>query len=210
MTRRTYNSEVRARAAQETRAAVVGAAAELFAEHGYARTSVAAVAERAGVALNTVYTSVGGKPALVKAIVETGVTDEGIGQALVDIDEMTDGARILRRTAEGTGAVIRSQATMIRVLFDNRTAEPVIAEAAEVATRRYRERLDRIAERLVAVGAVTLPAGRVGEILWFYLGQGAWATVRDLGWEWDEATAWLGDQAIAALLTTAPGRGPAR
>ncbi|MFF5076635.1 TetR/AcrR family transcriptional regulator [Actinoplanes sp. NPDC000266] len=210
MARRTYNSEVRVRAAQETRAAVVGAAAELFAEQGYARTSVAAVAQRAGVALNTVYTSVGGKPALVEAMVETGLADEEIGEALAEIERMTDGVRILRRAAEGTGAVIRSQATMIRVLFDNRTAEPVIAEAAEVATRRYRERLDRIAERLVAVGAVKLPARRAGDILWFYLGQGAWATARDLGWEWDEATAWLGDQAIGALLTTVRGRGRAR
>ena len=65
---RSYRSPVRTEAAQVTRAAIVEAARALFAERGYARTSVAAVAERAGVALNTVYTSIGGKPALVAAV----------------------------------------------------------------------------------------------------------------------------------------------
>jgi AcrR family transcriptional regulator len=207
MARRTYNSEVRARAASQTRAEVLQAAAELFAEQGYARTSVAAIAKRAGVALNTVYTSVGGKPALIEAMVEASLADEEISLALADIDELIDGHAIIRRAAAGTGAVIRSQAVMMRVLFDNRTSEPVIAEAAERVVHRYRERLQRIADRLVTVTGMTTPAARAGEILWFYLGQNAWTTVRDLGWEWNEATTWLADQAISALLTERQGRG---
>lgn len=44
------------------------AARELFAERGYAGTSVADVARRAGVAADTVYSSVGRKPQLVLAV----------------------------------------------------------------------------------------------------------------------------------------------
>src|SRR5581483_6414176 len=57
----------RAAAASRTRAALVEAAGELFAEHGYVRTTIAAIAARAGVGRATVFTSVpGGKPELLK------------------------------------------------------------------------------------------------------------------------------------------------
>jgi AcrR family transcriptional regulator len=62
MTPRTYRSNVRAQAARSTREAILRSARTLFTEQGYARTSVAAIAEHAGVALNTVYTSVAPNP----------------------------------------------------------------------------------------------------------------------------------------------------
>ena len=46
-----------------TRRAVLTAARELFAEKGYVATSIAAIAERAGVAVDTVYAAAGRKPA---------------------------------------------------------------------------------------------------------------------------------------------------
>jgi AcrR family transcriptional regulator len=97
--RRSYTSEVRARAARETRMAILEAARVLFAEQGYARTSVAAIADRAGVALNTIYTSVGGKPALIQALTEEGVDDEGAQEVLDRIARLADGREILRLTA---------------------------------------------------------------------------------------------------------------
>ncbi len=54
-------------AARRTRAAVVQAAGALFVEQGYAATTVADIAVRAGVARPTIFTSVpGGKPQLLK------------------------------------------------------------------------------------------------------------------------------------------------
>ena len=48
---RGYRSELRARQAGETRQRIVRAAAQLFAELGYARTTLKAIAERAQVSL---------------------------------------------------------------------------------------------------------------------------------------------------------------
>lgn len=56
----------RAKAAA-TRVSVVGAASRLFVRDGYAVTSIAAVALEAGVSRATVFNSVGGKAALLKA-----------------------------------------------------------------------------------------------------------------------------------------------
>src|SRR6476469_1765593 len=64
--RRVYRSPLREEHARVTRRAVVEAARELFVEHGYAGTTIDAVADRAGVSRKTVFTSVGGKPVLLK------------------------------------------------------------------------------------------------------------------------------------------------
>jgi AcrR family transcriptional regulator len=66
--RRRYSTALRAEQTALTRRRVVGAAAGLFAERGYAGTTVGAVAGAAGVSVQTVYNVVGGKSALLKAV----------------------------------------------------------------------------------------------------------------------------------------------
>ncbi len=65
---RPYRSSVREQQALATRAAVLAAAREVFTTSGYATATVAAVARRAGVSVDTVYTSVGRKPQLLLAV----------------------------------------------------------------------------------------------------------------------------------------------
>lgn len=72
--RRNYRSEVRAAGAAATREAVLIAARELFTADGYG-CPIARIAERAGVAVDTVYTSVGRKPALVLAVIDMVLGD---------------------------------------------------------------------------------------------------------------------------------------
>ncbi|WP_244963172.1 TetR/AcrR family transcriptional regulator [Nocardioides dongkuii] len=65
---RPYDARRRQAAAEATRQAVLVAAHELFSTRGYAGTSVADVARAAGVAVDTVYASVGRKPRLLLAV----------------------------------------------------------------------------------------------------------------------------------------------
>ena len=201
MTKRSYQSTVRAATAQDTRTAILRAAMDLFVANGYVRTTVTAIADRAAVGVNTVYTSVGGKPALIRALAQEGADDATIDTTVTDIQTMTDGRLILRRTAEGTAEVTHRRAALLRMLVENATSDPAVAAAAELAVHRYRERLATTAEHLVAVGAVRFDSGRTEQILWFYFGLTAWSTVRELGWTWADGARWLADQAAAALLT---------
>lgn len=74
--RRTYHSPLRADQAQQTRRRVLEAARELFVERGYARTTVAAVADAAGVSPETIYVSLGGKRGLLEGVMDiTGPHD---------------------------------------------------------------------------------------------------------------------------------------
>ena len=52
---RSYTSQLRADQAIQTRRRIVDAAAELFAERGYAATTIDAVAAAAGVSRKTVF-----------------------------------------------------------------------------------------------------------------------------------------------------------
>src|SRR5215469_671645 len=78
--KRRYDATRRRQAAARTRAAILDAARELFAERGYTATAMTAIADRAGVALDTVYASVGRKPELARLLIETAIsgTDEAI------------------------------------------------------------------------------------------------------------------------------------
>ena len=71
--RRKYHSPLRADQAEQTRRRVLEAAFDLFADRGYAGTTIAAVAERAGVSPETIYLSVGGKRGLLEGVIETAI-----------------------------------------------------------------------------------------------------------------------------------------
>jgi AcrR family transcriptional regulator len=61
---------------RRTRARVVEAATELLVEHGYLATTIEAVAERAGVAVQTVYYVFGTKRALLAAVLDASIAGD--------------------------------------------------------------------------------------------------------------------------------------
>lgn len=69
---------LRQRQALETRGAIARAARSLFAERGYAATSIEVVADEAGVAARTVYAIFGTKKAILGAICEEWLAEAGV------------------------------------------------------------------------------------------------------------------------------------
>jgi AcrR family transcriptional regulator len=60
---------------EESRAVILQAASELFAEQGFARTSVSAIAKRAGISQGLMYNYFASKDELLRAIFERGWED---------------------------------------------------------------------------------------------------------------------------------------
>ena len=202
MTRASYNSPRRQQAAAATREAIIEAALELFACQGYARTTVAQIAEAARVAANTVYTSVGGKPQLLAAITESGTGDPDVAETLTAVARTSDPAEVIRLTAAGTRQVNERRAKAVAVLLDSAQADPAAAEMLQVTVRYYRETLGTLAGRLEDLGAVQSPdLNRAADIFWYLFGWTSWRTlITDLGWSWDAAEQWLAQRGIDALL----------
>jgi len=202
VSRASYNSPRRQQAAAATREAIIEAALELFACQGYARTTVAQIAEAARVAANTVYTSVGGKPQLLAAITESGTGDPDVAETLTAVARTSDPAEVIRLTAAGTRQVNERRAKAVAVLLDSAQADPAGAEMLQVTVRSYRETLGTLAGRLEDLGAVRSPdLNRAADIFWYLFGWTSWRTlITDLGWSWDDAEQWLAQRGIDALL----------
>ncbi|MFF8910699.1 TetR/AcrR family transcriptional regulator [Streptomyces olivaceoviridis] len=202
MGQRAYTSRLRAQKAEQTRRAILTTARDLFAERGYGRVSLATIAAEADVALNTVYSSIGGKPALILALAKDSADDEQVDLTRQQVLATDDGREILRLTAVGTGTVIERHAKTLTVLMDARNSDADVAKAADYKMGHYRGLLDVIADRLFDLGGVRDEVTReqARDIMWFYFGVSSWSTVRELGWPCPRAAAWLEAQAAAALL----------
>ena len=74
--KRAYNSSRRAMQAASTRADVLEAAIELFRVNGWSGTTLAAVAERAGVAVETIYNGFGSKKGLLRSAMDTAIVGD--------------------------------------------------------------------------------------------------------------------------------------
>src|SRR3954447_17051144 len=74
--KRRYSSPLRAAQAGQTRAQVLAAAAASFEESGWGGTTGAAIAERAGVAVETVYSGSGSKKELPRQVVDVAVVGD--------------------------------------------------------------------------------------------------------------------------------------
>lgn len=72
----------RQRQALETRRLIARAARALFSQHGYAATSIEAVAIEAGVSPRTVYATFGTKKAILGAICEEWLMEAGVMEAI--------------------------------------------------------------------------------------------------------------------------------
>ena len=68
--KRQFKSTLRQRQAQATRSLIVTAAQTLFLERGYVSTTIEAIAEKAEVAVSTVYVDFGSKRGILRAIRE--------------------------------------------------------------------------------------------------------------------------------------------
>jgi AcrR family transcriptional regulator len=97
--RRRYSSPLRAAQADRTRAQVLAAAATCFEESGWAGTTVAAIAERAGVAVETIYSAFGSKKAVLRQVIDVAVVGDSEPVPLAEREVFTrlsEGARDAR------------------------------------------------------------------------------------------------------------------
>jgi AcrR family transcriptional regulator len=96
---------LRQRQALETRRAIAQAARSLFAERGYAATSIEVVAAEAGVAERTIYAIFGTKKAILAAICEEWLREAGVMETIAEGLAIRD----LRRRLELVASSSRRQ-----------------------------------------------------------------------------------------------------
>lgn len=141
--KRRYDASRRRAAADQNRDAVVRSAQAQFLERGYAATTMAAIAEDAGVALDTVYSLVGAKPALFRLLIELAISGERTPvQAnergyVQSIRSEHDPQTKIRIYAHAVTEIQARLAPLFRVLQEAARSEPDLAALwTEIANRR--------------------------------------------------------------------------
>jgi len=210
--KRRYRSPRRLEQAATTRRDVLTAARELFVTKGYNSSTIAEIAERGRVSVDTVYATVGRKPALLRELVETAIsgTDQAIPADHRDY--------VARMRAARTGhdamtiyalAITGIQERLAPVFLALRDAASTDRDCAslwaEISERRAKN-MRAMAADLRAKGDLRedLTDDQVADIIWSMNSAEYWdLLVRERGWTPDQFAAWLTD-AWTRLLLRAP------
>ena len=170
--KRRYDATKRHQAAARTRTAILDAALQLFAGQGYAATPMTAIAERAGVALNTVYASVGRKPELARLLIETAIS--GSSQAVPAEDRDYVRAVQAAPDAETKIAIYASAmrliagrlAPVLGIVQQAAPAEPELAALWREIAERRAANMRRFVADLAAVATLRVDPGEAADIVW--------------------------------------------
>jgi AcrR family transcriptional regulator len=170
--KRRYDATRRRQGAARTRAAILNAARDLFTERGYTATPMTAIAERAGVALDTVYASVGRKPALARLLIETAIsgTDQAIPAAQRDyvraIKAAPDAETKITIYAAAVAAIAPRLATVLAIIQQAAPAEPELAALWDQITERRAANMRLFVADLATVTPLRLAPGEAADIIW--------------------------------------------
>lgn len=189
--------------AADTRNAIIAAARKLFAERGYTKTRIEDIASMAGVAAVTVYSSVGGKSGILRALVDTWTGSPIRNEAAQRIELSVDPVNILEIAAETIRCMREQFADIIYAIHDAATFDAAAEENLKIATARYRGSCMMIAQKLETLKALKqdLSAEQARDILWMYFGYWSWYTLHnENGWSYAESEQWLLQAAKTALL----------
>jgi AcrR family transcriptional regulator len=198
--KRSYSSELRAAQARETRRLIVSAAARLFVDQGFGRTTVDAIAEEAGVSRKTVFTAVGGKAELLKLALDWAVVgdDEPVAlehrPAVRATKQATDPDAILRSWVEVVTAVASRVAGLSAALAAAAAADDGARQLWEQAQAQRLAGARAFVGHLSAHGGLRsdLTADLAADIAWLHSDPAMYRRlVLERGWPVREFQEWL-------------------
>ncbi|GAA3631731.1 TetR/AcrR family transcriptional regulator [Microlunatus ginsengisoli] len=210
--RRTYRSPRRAEQAAATRAAILASAHELFVANGYAATTVADIARRARVAVDTVYATVGKKPDVLREVLETAISGSDVAvpaeqrDYVLRVRQATTADAKIRAYVDGLIALQPRLAPVVLALRDAAGTDPESAAQWQRIADRRAQNMRQFAADLRATGELRedLTDDDVADIVWSMNGPEYWTLlVGERGWTAER----FGDHVVDAwqrILLAAP------
>jgi len=191
--------------AAATRQEILLAARRLFAQRGFARTSVAEIAEEAGVSIPTIYASVGQKQAIVIALVGFIELEIGADEARALVTTGTDPVELLALAAHLNRVLQERFGDIMEALRSAASVESAVAAAVASGRQMHRFGSTRLADRLVELDALRhgVAAGEAADVIALLTDVENYSTlVGTYSWKFDRAEAWITETLCATLLQT--------
>ena len=208
-TPRPDHSPHRQQQATATRTRIAIAAAELFATHGYARTSIDQIATHAGVARPTVYAAFPGKPALLKHAIDLHLAGD---DAPIPVRErpwfqellhQPDQRRMLELHARNNRHMAQRVAALQEAVRNAAAADDHIAQLYATLKQQRLTGARHVAQALAALGPLrdNMDLDTATDLLWTFNDPALWTNlVTDRGWPPDHYQTWLAHTLQQSLL----------
>jgi AcrR family transcriptional regulator len=194
--RRSYHSAIRRGDAPRL---ICDAAHALFTTNGYLATTIEDIAKTAGVARPTVFSAVGPKPAILKAVIDRAMAGDQAPVAVADrpwyqeaINEPNPG-RAITLHARNISMIVGRVGALLRAL---ETAAAVDADAAALwaATKRQRrEGTAAIATDIASKTSLRCDENELADVLFTLPPDAYFRLVTQSGWSAERFESWLAD-----------------
>lgn len=204
--RRHYRSDRRSEQAEETRARILDAARRLFEARGYGTTTIAVIAEQAGVSAESVYGHFGNKRTLLgelsRRAVRGGdtrpVPQQNVPKALSSIEDQRDQ---LRSFAADIAPRLERAGPLIAVLECASRSDADLAELLDKLHADRRRNLTVLVEALLVNGALRLDRDEAVETVWVLTSPELHQMLRHVGgWDTPRYEIWLTESLGRLLL----------
>jgi AcrR family transcriptional regulator len=204
--KRTYRSDNRDAGASRTRAKVLEAGRHLFSRKGIDATTIAQIAERAGVSEATVYSTVKSKSGLLHALMHDAIFGPRFRAAQDRLVGVTDPVEQIALTAHVARAIYEGESAELSVLMKASAFSPELRKTQQAfeALRRDMQRV-RI-DALFKAGRAKkgLDKDTASSVLWMFTGRDVYhKLVHESGWSPDKFQEWLQQTLLETLTDSA-------
>jgi AcrR family transcriptional regulator len=207
--RRRYDTTARRARSAETRQRIIDAARDLMVADGYRATTVAAVASRAEVNVDTVYQLVGRKPLLLRELIEQAIsgTDHAVASEERDyvhaIKAEPDPGGKLRLYARAVCSIQQRMAPLVVALRDASSTEPEAEQVWQEISERRAANMRNLIRDVCDPGGLRpgLTVDEAADVVWMLNSSDVYLLMtRDRGWSPQRFEAWLADTWCRLLL----------
>lgn len=206
--KRPYTSPLREQSARRTRILIRDAAARLFLERGYVRTTVRHIADAAGVAVRTVFSAFpGGKVELFHEALAAAIESRSeivspvVESAAVSESDQVD--RIVNEVVGYSSEVLERAGGLMLASIESSGADEDMRRFAEETARASAENASTLAEGLAEQELLRpeISVQRAADVLFTVVSPQIHSILRHhCGWSIDEYRNWVTETIRASLL----------
>ncbi|HEY1617148.1 MAG TPA: TetR/AcrR family transcriptional regulator [Streptosporangiaceae bacterium] len=210
-----YDNAARQAQSRETRQRILGAARALFLERGYRAGTIAEVARRADVHVDTVYELVGRKPVLLRELIEQAISgaDEAVAaeerEYVQAMRAEPDPARKLTLYAHVIREVQARMAPLFLALRDAASTEPEARKVWREISDRRAANMRKLVLDLSQAGGLRpgLSVEDAADVIWATNSSELYVLLTaERSWTADHYESWLADTWHRLLLPQPPGQ----
>jgi AcrR family transcriptional regulator len=200
--KRKYDGARRRAQSAETKNRILTAAHRLILEVGYRATTIAAVAEDAGVNVDTVYRLVGRKPVVLRELLERAISGTDDAVVAEDRDYVRaiiaepDPAQKLAIYARAVCQIQQRMAPLFLALRDASSTEPEARDVWEEISQRRASNMRKLVQDLADAGGLRddLTIDEAADIVWATNSSELYVLFTDQrGWSPQRFERWLAD-----------------